>query len=647
MHLLFLEEGVEESENQEADVAEEETEEATEEPTKVIRSGGTRNKKQEARKKKQEQEQKKREDAAKKKQAKIQNRGKKANQEEEKSQNEWTSAKQDYPSYVDLKGRNKTKNRDIICDNFSVTLGGKVLLKEGTKLSLIYGNKYGMVGRNGLGKSVMLRKISSRDPDLNIPEYLKILHVEQEVVGDDTLPIDSVLQADQERVWLLAEAKRLQALKDKETGEAEEEEEEERSYTLADIYERLRDIESDKAEAKAAQILAGLGFSQEEIRNKPTKEYSGGWRMRIALARALFSQPDLLLLDEPNNHLDLEACIWLENYLVDWKKTLVVVSHDSTFLNEFVDHIIHIHQKTLTTYKGDYDTFVKVRESNRRAKQKKADAAERKEKDLKMFIQKNKNKQGKSREKQLEKIEKVQLDIEDPTMTFSFPESGGLGPLPLKFKEVSFAYPGQKLLFKNLSFGIDTDSRIALVGRNGVGKSTLMSLMVGTIEPTGGDIERDRHMRVARFTQHHVDQLDLSVTVMEYMKERFPGARDQEIRQHVAKFGLNANLPNQKIQTLSGGQKSRVAFAELAWKKPHILFLDEPSNHLDVEAIESLAAALEAFDGGVVLISHNQYLVSLVCDEIWVVGNNTVTRLEGTFADYKKLVAKEIGLTYV
>lgn len=368
--------------------------------------------------------------------------------------------------------------------------------------------------------------------------------------------------------------------------------------------------------------------------------------MRIALARALFCQPDLLLLDEPNNHLDLEACIWLENYLIDWKKTLLVVSHDSAFLNEFSDHIIHIHQKTLTTYKGDYDTFVKVRESNRRTKQKKHDAQEKKQDAIKMFVQKNQNKQGKSRARELDRMETVELDTDDPTMKFSFPESGGLGPLPLKFKDVAFKY-GDRTIFQHLNFGIDTDSRIALVGRNGVGKSTLMNLMVGQLEATSGYIERDRHMRVARFTQHHVDQLDLTVTVMNYFKERFPGAKEQEIRQHVAKFGLTNNLPNQKIDTLSGGQKSRVAFAELAWKRPHILYLDEPSNHLDVEAIESLATALAAFDGGVVLISHNQYLVQLVCNEIWVVGNQTVTRLEGNFLDYKKIVAKEIGLTYV
>jgi len=394
-----------------------------------------------------------------------------------------------------------------------------------------------------------------------------------------------------------------------------------------------------------------LGFPQAESRTKPTKHYSGGWRMRISLARALFCQPDLLILDEPNNHLDLEACIWLETYLVDWKKTLLVVSHDSSFLNEFVDNIILIHNKTLTQYKGDYETYLKVLASNRRSKAKAHDATTKKQARLKDFIQRNKTSkaagQVRSRQKMLEKLDEIELDVDDATLKFSFPDCGGLGPNPLKFYDANFEYSKDAKIFSKLEFAIDTDSRIALVGRNGVGKSTLMNLMIGDLEPTTGFIERDRHMRVARFHQHHVDQLNMSQTVMEYMKERFSNAKDQEIRNHVAKFGLTGSLALQAINTLSGGQKSRVAFAELAWLKPHILFLDEPSNHLDLETIESLAKALADFDGGVVVITHNQYLVQLVCDEIWVVGKNTVKPFDGDFREYKQSVAKELGYTAV
>jgi len=327
------------------------------------------------------------------------------------------------------------------------------------------------------------------------------------------------------------------------------------------------------------------------------------------------------------------------------------VSHDSSFLNEFVDNIIHIHNKTLNQYKGDYETYLKVRASNRRSKAKAHDAAIKKQTKLKDFIQKNRNSRASnqvhSRQLMLEKLDEIELDVDDASLKFAFPDCGGLGPNPLKFYDANFGYTNDCMIFNKLDFAIDTDSRIALVGRNGVGKSTLMNLMLGDLEPTSGFIERDRHMRVARFHQHHVDQLNMSQTVMEYMKERFSSAKDQEIRNHVAKFGLTGSLALQSINTLSGGQKSRVAFAELAWLKPHILFLDEPSNHLDLETIESLAKALADFDGGVVVITHNQYLVQLVCTEIWVVGHKAVKPFEGDFREYKQAVAKELGYTAV
>jgi len=334
----------------------------------------------------------------------------------------------------------------------------------------------------------------------------------------------------------------------------------------------------------------------------------------------------------------------LEGYLRDWKKSLLVVSHDPSFLNEFVDQIVHLHSKTFTKYKGDYDTFLKQREQNRRAKSKAAGAAERERKRLQEQAQRMNDKSGKMRRARLEKLEHIELDVDDPTIRFSFPECGTLGPLPLKFKSVSYRYAADKpYIFRNLDFGIDLDSRIALVGRNGVGKSTLMNLMLGTLEASSGEVERDRHMRVARFHQHHVDGLDLSVSPMEHLRKLFPDAQEQEARQHLARFGLVNRLPYQKIETLSGGQKSRVVFAELVWKRPHLLFLDEPTNHLDLETIESLASALAEFEGGVVLITHNQYLVELACSEIWVVGNQKVQRFEGEFSGYKKAVAKECG----
>eukprot|EP01132_Coremiostelium_polycephalum_P007629 gene7629-9386_t len=553
----------------------------------------------------------------------------------------------DPPDYVHLKSgegmRSKIGN-DIKIDNITLTVPGKTLLKDAS-LTLAYGLKYGFVGRNGIGKSTLVKKIANRD-EVTIAPHLRVVYVEQEVTGDDNTPLTCVLNADIERKWLLEEEKVLSEM-EKENPSWMYDPRQKRNYTLREIYDRLKEIDSDRAVTRASSILVGLGFTMEEISTKKSRDYSGGWRMRIALARALFCKPEILLLDEPSNHLDLHACVWLEKYLNQWDRTLLVVSHEATFLNEVVDNIIHIHNQRLDQYKGNYDDFIKQRDVVRRTQENKKDKLDRKKQKMKEFVSKNKDntnaKKAANVKNQLNQLEEIKVDREDPSLIVDFPEPEKLTPPLLRFDDVSFGYEGQKTIFKNLDVGIDMDSKIALVGMNGVGKSTLMKLMSGELKETSGYVERSRKCRVARFSQHFVDQLITDVSPIEYFQKKFSNPPIQQIRNHLGRFGITGNLPLHKITTLSGGQKSRVILAELAWAHPHILLLDEPTNHLDIDAIEALAEGINAFPGGVVLISHNQHLINLVANEIWVVKKDgTVTKYDGDFMDYKEEISREI-----
>ncbi|EGC39977.1 hypothetical protein DICPUDRAFT_52338 [Dictyostelium purpureum] len=551
------------------------------------------------------------------------------------------------PAYVHLKtgeGLRSKIGNDIKFDNLTLSVPGKILLQNAS-LTLAYGQKYGFVGRNGIGKSTLVKKIAMRD-EITIAPHLRVLYVEQEVTGDDKTPLQCVLSADLERDWLLQEEKTLIEL-DKVNPNWPYDPREKRNYTLRDIYDRLKETEADKAAVRASNILVGLGFTMEELDTKKSKDYSGGWRMRIALARALFCRPEVLLLDEPSNHLDLHACVWLEKYLNSWDRTLLVVSHEASFLNEVVDNIIHIHDQRLSQYKGNYDAFTKQRAQNQRTKEKAKDKQDTKLKKMNEFITKNKNntnaKQAASRERKMEKMEKIEIEREENSLVVSFPDPEPLTPPLLVFKHVDFGYENKPLMFKNLEIGVDMDSKIALVGFNGVGKSTLMKLMNGDLHETNGYIERSRKCRVAKFSQHFVDQLDVNVSAVEYFQTKFNNPPIQKIRNHLGRFGIVGSLPLHKINTLSGGQKSRVILAELSWSEPHILLLDEPTNHLDIDAIEALADGINEFTGGVVLISHNQHLINLIAEQIWVVRKDgTIYLYPGTFMDYKEEISREI-----
>ncbi|CAK9310878.1 unnamed protein product [Citrullus colocynthis] len=535
--------------------------------------------------------------------------------------------------------------KDIHMENFNISVGGRDLIVDGT-VTLSFGRHYGLIGRNGTGKTTFLRYMAMHAID-GIPKNCQILHVEQEVVGDDTSALQCVLNSDIERTQLLAEEARLQALqREAEFDDGKSNAAIDKDGTaqrLEEIYKRLEFIDAYSAEARAASILAGLSFSPD-MQRKATKTFSGGWRMRIALARALFIEPDLLLLDEPTNHLDLHAVLWLESYLVKWPKTFIVVSHAREFLNTVVTDILHLQGQKLTTYKGNYDTFERTREEQLKNQQKAFEANERTRSHMQSFIDKFRYNAKRaslvqSRIKALERIGHVDEVINDPDYKFEFPTPDDRpGPPIISFSDASFGYPGGPILFKNLNFGIDLDSRIAMVGPNGIGKSTILKLIAGELQPTSGTVFRSAKVRIAVFSQHHVDGLDLSSNPLLYMMRCFPGVPEQKLRAHLGSFGVTGNLALQPMYTLSGGQKSRVAFAKITFKKPHIILLDEPSNHLDLDAVEALIQGLVLFQGGILMVSHDEHLISGSVEELWAVSEGKVNPFRGTFQDYKKIL---------
>jgi len=429
--------------------------------------------------------------------------------------------------------------------------------------------------------------------------------------------------------------------------------------TLDDIYVRLEELDPLTAPARAGSILAGLGFTKE-MQQQPTRDFSGGWRMRISLARALFVAPDLLLLDEPTNHLDLEACVWLEEYLKKFNRILVIISHSQDFLNGVCTNIIHLSNCKLTYYGGNYDTYVSTRAELEEHQMKQYNREQGEIAHIKGYIAKYGHgsaklaRQAKSREKQLSKMMEGGLTervVQEKVFTFRFLPCNEIPPPVLMFDNVTFGYNSKRLIYSDpLSFGIDLDSRVALVGPNGAGKSTLLKLMVGELQPSEGMVRAHQHLKISRYHQHLQDLLDDTMSPLEYLSKCFPehAPTPERMRQQIGRFGLTGKCQTCPIQHLSDGQKSRVVFAKLALENPHILLLDEPTNHLDIETIDSLADALNEFEGGVVLVSHDFRLIGQVCEEIWECNKGTIVKWEGDIMSYKttlrERVLREAGL---
>jgi ATP-binding cassette subfamily F protein 2 len=529
-------------------------------------------------------------------------------------------------------------SRDVHISNLSILFHGAELLTD-SDLELNVGRRYGLIGPNGCGKSSLLAALANKE--VPIPDHVDTFLLRREMAASDKTALESVMEADAERHALEREAEDL----------AHRTSDPEAHERLLDIYDRLDHLDATTAEATAGYLLHGLGFTRT-MQHTAVKDFSGGWRMRIALARALFIRPSLMLLDEPTNHLDLNACVWLEEELAKYPRILVIISHSQDFLNGVCTNIIHMHQQKLKYYGGNYDSFCQTRYELEENQMKRFKWEQDQIAHMKNYIARFGHgsaklaRQAQSKEKTLKKMvdggltEKV---ASDKTVAFYFPSCGVIPPPVIMVQNVSFQYSeGKKWIYKNLDFGVDLDTRVALVGPNGAGKSTLLKLITGELVPSDGLIRRHSHLKFGRYHQHLGDQLELDMSALDYMLKCYPEIKErEEMRKIIGRFGLTGMQQVCPIRNLSDGQRCRVTFAWLAWQCPHLLLLDEPTNHLDIETIDALADAINDFEGGMILVSHDFRLISQVTEEIWVCENEKVTKWEGNIFSYKQQLIKE------
>ncbi len=509
-------------------------------------------------------------------------------------------------------------------NGITVRLGGRTILDRASA-TIPPGGRVGLIGRNGAGKSTLMKvMIGALDPDegeIEMPRRTRLGYIAQDAPSGSITPEQAVLAADVERARLLEESETCTD-----------------PHRLGDVHDRLLAIDAYSAPSRAARILTGLGFD-EEMQGRPLDSFSGGWKMRVALAALLFSQPDVLLLDEPSNHLDLEATLWLENFLKSYPATLVVISHERDLLNNVVDHILHLQGGKVTLYPGGYDSFERQRaeRATQLAAAKAAQDAQRAR--LQDYVARNSArastaKQAQSRAKMLAKMQPITALIEDPSLSFDFPDPTELRPPLISLDLASVGYTADTPVLRRINLRIDPDERIALLGRNGNGKTTLARLLAAQLTPMEGAMHSSGKMKVGYFTQYQVEELATDATPLEHMTRAMEGQSPGAIRAQLGRFGFSGNRATTSVGQLSGGERARLALALITRDAPHLLILDEPTNHLDVDAREALVQALNAYSGAVILISHDRHMVELTADRLVLVDDGTARDYAGSMEDY-------------
>jgi ATP-binding cassette subfamily F protein 3 len=510
-------------------------------------------------------------------------------------------------------------------DTISYAVAGRPLF-EGASATIPTGHKVGVVGRNGTGKTTLFRlirgELSLDGGSIELPSRARVGGVAQEVPSSSTSLLDTVLAADEERAALMAEAETT-------TDPAR----------IAEVQTRLADIDAWSAEARASSILRGLGF-EPEAQARPCSDFSGGWRMRVALAGVLFSAPDLLLLDEPTNYLDLEGALWLETYLARYPHTVLTISHDRGLLNRAVTEILHLEDRQLTLYQGGYDAFARTRAERLAVAEAEARKQEARRAHLQSYVDRfrykaDKARQAQSRLKALARMQPITRPEEAASRRFAFPEPEELSPPIVATESASVGY-GDAPVLGRLDLRIDQDDRIALLGRNGQGKSTLSKLLAGRLPRMGGRVTTATKLRVGYFAQHQLDELHADETPLDHIRRLRPEEAPAKLRARLAGFGLGADQADTVVARLSGGQKARLSLMLATIDAPHLLILDEPTNHLDIESREALVEALTDYTGAVVIVSHDMHLLSLAADRLWLVGGGRVAPFEGDLEDYRR-----------
>jgi len=514
--------------------------------------------------------------------------------------------------------------------DLSYQIGPRTIIENGN-ICVMDGWRVGVIGRNGAGKSTLFKLIAgdlqADGGEVSISAGQNMGMVRQDMPETDAPLLDVVLAANEEMaaLWHRAET-------------------ETDGNKIAEIYQRLDDIGAYSAPAKASMLLTGLGFKEEELQMS-FSSFSGGWRMRVALAAALFVEPEILLLDEPTNHLDLEAIMWLETYLLDYRHTLMVISHDRELLNKCIDHVIHVDKMQLTLSTGNYDTFERERALAAGLQQKMHEKQMQERDHMQAFVdrfkaQASKARQAQSRMKALEKMDIVDAVIADRAIQFTFPNPKQIESPMISIDHADVGYDEGQPILKNIHRNIDNDDRIALLGANGEGKSTLMKLIADRLGVMNGDISRSNKLKIGYFSQHQTEELDVNSTPFQEMfalfQQKNGGAAEHVVRAKLGAFGFSRDLADNKISALSGGEKARLLFAFMSFDAPHLLLLDEPTNHLDIDAREALVKALNAYEGAIVIVSHDPNMVERVADRLWLIKDGACQDFDGDLEDYRK-----------